>query len=193
MIRFGRRASLIMIALFVVLPIVEITLLVVIGRQVGTLPVLVWVLGAAVVGGWLIRNRWRNAWRSLSDSAAGSIPLQRPGQTVTDAVDTALGVFGGLALIFPGVITDLVGLICLLPFTRALPRRLVTKLIDRTMLPGFGDLAGMAGRFGQPGGRRPGQSGYGDVIEGEVVEEPGGRQSKPGGDPLVIRGEIDDR
>lgn len=191
MIRFGRRASLIMIALFVVLPIIEISLLVVIGRQVGTLPVLLWVLAAALVGGWLIRNRWRSAWRSLQERGSGTIPLQQPGQSVHDAIDTAMVVTGGIALIFPGPITDLVGLICLIPFTRALPRRLLTGLVDRTVLPGFGDLAGMAGRFGPAGGRGRGRGADGEVIEGEVVEEPpSGRRTD---DPVIIRGEIDKR
>jgi UPF0716 protein FxsA len=101
----------------------------------------------------------------------------------SDAVDTAVFVAGGVALIFPGLITDLIALICLIPFTRSLPRRLVDRWLDRR-------LSGLP-NLGFP--NVPARGASGDVIEGEVVDDPATRSDRPRDEPIVIRGEIDDR
>jgi UPF0716 protein FxsA len=183
MIRVGRRWLAILAALFVVLPIIDIWLLVLIGHRVGALPVVLLLILEAALGGWLIRRRWRSFWRTVSDSAAGSVDVLRPGESIGQVVDTMLVVIGGISLIVPGLITDLIGVICLVPFTRRLPAALLSRAIERRV-PGLGDLAG-------PGVRR---SGYGDVIEGEVVDEGSPNRSKHDPDqPVVIRGEVTDR
>jgi UPF0716 protein FxsA len=185
MIRAGRRTPAALALVLVVLPIVEIWLLVEIGQRVGLLPVLGLVVAEALVGSWLIRRRWRSAWQSVQQAARGVEPAG-PDRTLSDALDTAVVVAGGIALIFPGLITDLLAVICLLPFTRRLPRRLITRWLDRR-LDGLGRNLGFPARRG-PAGAGP----SGEVIEGEVVEDP--RRSQPGRDePVVIRGEIDDR
>ena len=189
MIRAGRRTLLAIVLVFVVLPIVEIWLLVEIGQRVGLLPVLVLVVVEALIGSWLIRRRWRSAWQSVQQATRGVEPAG-PDRTLSDAVDTAVVVAGGIALIFPGLITDLVAVICLIPFTRRLPRGLVTRWLDRR-LDGLGQNLGrnLGQNLGCPG-RRPASSG--EVIEGEVVDDP--RRSQPGREePVVIRGELDDR
>lgn len=189
MIRGGRRALMWLAAVVVLLPIAEIWLLVLLGRQIGALPVLGLVIGEAILGGWLIRRRWRAAWQSLragadTDSILGSPAGDAP---LTAAVDTLLVVAGGIALIVPGLITDLVGLVCLLPFIRRLPRWMLRRWLDRRVAglsPALGSLAG-------PGART------GDVVEGEVVDEPtggpGDRRNGRGEDPVIIRGEITGR
>ncbi|QDP96863.1 FxsA family protein [Microlunatus elymi] len=192
MIRLGRRRLAIGLLLFVVLPIVEIWLLVLLGQQIGALPVLAGVVVEGIIGSWLIRRRWRTAWQSLQEASAGGIGVPRSEDALPNALDTAVFVAGGIALIFPGMITDVIALICLIPFTRRLPKALLGRLVDR-QLAGLDDLAtrnGMPGGFG----RRRGEPGYGDVIEGEVVDEPSdGNSSRRNPDePVVIRGEIDD-
>jgi UPF0716 protein FxsA len=184
MITLGRRARMILTAVFVLLPMLELVLLVVIGQQLGALPVIGYVIVLGLLGAWLIRRRWRSAWESLQQARTGDM-TQMPGGSLTGGLDTAIYVAGCLALIFPGVITDVIGLVCLLPFTRSLPRRLLIGMLDRSM-PGFSDLLRMEPTSGP---RRPGA--YGDVIEGEVVDEPAAGTSQPDSDQVIIRGEID--
>ena len=113
-------------------------------------------------------------------AGTGTVPA------VTDAVDTAVFVAGGVALIFPGLITDVIALICLIPYTRRFPRALLSRGLERR-IGGLGDLSGMAG-FG-----RRGPGGFGDVIEGEVVDDAQTDPPRRPDEPTVIRGEIDDR
>lgn len=174
-----------------VLGVVDIWLLVFIGQRIGALPVVLFVIAEAALGGWLIRRRWRAAWRQLAQASEGRTNLQQPEEPVAQVVDTGLVVAAGVALILPGLITALVGLILLLPVTRRFPAAFLTRSIGRRV-PGLGDLGGSAG----PPGRR--RSGYGEVIEGEVVEadvvdDPAHRGSSDSDEPTVIRGEVSDR
>lgn len=158
--RWRHRLGLPVVGAFV-LAVVDIWLLVIIGHRVGALPVLAFVIVEAGFGGWLIRRRWRAVWQRLASVNEGRLDLDQPQQQVAQAVDTGLVVAGGVALIFPGVITALLGLLLLLPATRRFPAGVLNRAIGRR-IPGLGDL-GLRARV-----RRP--SGYGDVIEGEVVE-----------------------
>ncbi len=183
MMRTGRRVLTVVAAVVVLLPIVEIWLLILLGRQVGALPVLGLVVLEALIGSWLIRRRWRAAWQSLQPGAGPAEPggAATGAAPLAAAVDTVLVVAGGVALIFPGLITDLVGLLCLLPFVRRLPRRLLRRWLDRRVAglqPAFGPLA-------------RGASGRADVVEGEVVDDPHDRHRGDG--PAIVRGRIDDR
>ena len=192
MIRLGRRSLAIAVLLLVVLPIVEIWLLVLLGQQIGAVPVLIGVIVEGLIGSWLIRRRWRTAWRSLQEASAGGIGGESADRSLPDALDTAVFVAGGIALIFPGMITDVIALICLIPFTRRLPKLLLRRLIDR-QLAGLDDLAAMNGMPGGFSTRRRRDPGFGDVIEGEVVDDAKPRDSnlRNPNDPIVIRGEID--
>lgn len=184
MIVLGRRTKMLLTGLFVLLPILELIVMVLIGQQIGALAVVLYVVALGLLGSWLIRRRWRSAWESLQQARTGELPLQQAGG-LRDGLDTALFVAGCLALIFPGVITDVIGLILLLPFTRTLPRRLLVGGLDRS-IPGFSDLLSADGAT-----RARRHRDQGDIIEGEVVDEPNRGTAEPSDDPLIIRGEID--
>lgn len=171
----------------VLLAVIDIWLLVMIGHWIGALPVVLFVIAEAALGGWLIRRRWRSVWRRLAEVNEGRLNLDQPGQPVVQAVDTGLVVAGAAALIFPGVITALVGLICVLPFTRRFPAAVLNRAIGRR-IPGLADLSGFTG---PSRGRRP--AGYGEVIEGEVVDDPSQGRTDDPDEPTIIRGEVGDR
>jgi UPF0716 protein FxsA len=166
---------------------VDIWLLVAIGHRIGALPVVLFLIVEAGFGGWVIRRRLRSVWRRLAEASQGRPNLQQAGEPVAQAVDTGLVVAGGTALIFPGVITALLGLICLIPVTRRVPAAVLNRTIGRR-IHGLGGLGGFAG----PAGSRR-SPGYGDVIEGEVVDEPHGSDADDPDEPTIIRGEVGDR
>jgi UPF0716 protein FxsA len=144
-----------------------------------------WTLLAAVATsalGWaLLARQGARTLGELREQAA----LRRPaGRALGDA---ALVALGGLLMVLPGFLGDLVGLLCLLPGTRALPRALVARgLLAR--LPGLGGPVRVRStRAPGPvpddvtfdvdpsGGWRPiavieGEVVEGDVVEGDVVE-----------------------
>jgi len=120
---------LLLLVLFVVVPIVEIWVIVQVGQAIGIVPTLVLLLADAVLGTWLFRREGRRAWVALREAiAAHRVPAK-------EVADGALVVLGGAFLLTPGFVTDAVGVLCLLPPTRAVLRKALTGIV-RTRLIG---------------------------------------------------------
>jgi UPF0716 protein FxsA len=96
------------------LPIVEIYLLIQIGSVVGFLPTLLLLFGAAGLGTYLLQTQGWSTWNRVQLSLAqGELPAD-------DLVNGAVIVAGGALLLLPGFLSDIAGLLCLIPFTRRL-------------------------------------------------------------------------
>jgi UPF0716 protein FxsA len=106
-----------------------------------------------VIGTWRFRRDGRRAWEALRQ-AIGQHP-----ERSKEVADGALVVLGGALMLAPGFVTDAVGVLCVLPPTRAVLRRVLTGWLAGRLL---GPVAGPRTRRG----RRH------DVIEGEVVDDP---------------------
>lgn len=94
-------------------PLIEIGLFVVIGGRIGLLATLAVVLLSAVLGVLILRR----------EAARGPVRLRRGLSSLRDAAAIGGGLFRGIAavlLILPGFLTDLLGLILLLPPVQAL-------------------------------------------------------------------------
>jgi UPF0716 protein FxsA len=76
-----------------------------------------------------MRSQGRIAWRRFNETAqAGRVPAR-------EVLDGVLVIFGGAFLLTPGFITDIIGVVFLLPPTRALVRRfLVKRFADRMIV-----------------------------------------------------------
>jgi len=87
-----------------------------------------------------------------------------------EVLDGALVIFGGALLLTPGFVTDVLGIILLLPPTRALVRGLVARrLLPRIVISRFGaPAAAAAGGPRSGGGRR--RPGGGADVEGTATE-----------------------
>jgi UPF0716 protein FxsA len=148
-------------ALWLLLLLAEILLILLVARAIGTAQTVLLLLATSVLGGWLVRHEGGRAWRALTSAAAGDgrVPTGRLG-------DSALILVGGILLFVPGFLTDLAGLVFVLPFTRPLGRLVLAKLIARRLvrLPS----GVFVGRF--PGGPRRGDLAGPDVVQGEVVQ-----------------------
>ena len=155
---------LLLLALIVV-PIVELYVIVQVGQGIGVLPTLALLVVMSLLGGFLLRREGTRTWRALRDALqAGRLPAR-------EVADGALVILGGALLLTPGFATDAVGLLCILPPTRAALRRVLTGLVARRL--GVAGIVGglAADRFA---GRPPGPRGRvveGDVVEGEIVDE----------------------
>ncbi|HSG49226.1 MAG TPA: FxsA family protein [Longimicrobiales bacterium] len=98
--------------LFIVIPLVELALLIQVGRAVGLLPTILLVLATGVGGAALAR---REGLRTL---AAIQAELARGALPGASLLDGAAVLFGGTLLLTPGILTDLLGFTLLLPATR---------------------------------------------------------------------------
>jgi UPF0716 protein FxsA len=110
--------------LFVLLifwPVAEVLVAIEVARAIGVLPMLLALIASWPIGTWALRTQGAAAWRRLGEAVAASRP---PGREVLDG---AMILFGGLLLIVPGFITDVLGALLLLRPTRALLRGLVAR------------------------------------------------------------------
>ena len=120
-------------AVFIVVPAIEIYVLIQVGQLIGVLPTIVLLIADALAGTWLFKREGRKAWRALRDA----LELRRV--PTKEVADGALVVVGGAFLITPGFVTDVIGVLCLLPPTRAVLRRLLTGAVaTRLLRPGGG-------------------------------------------------------
>ncbi len=97
---------------FLAVPILEIYLLIQVGGLIGFLPTLLLLFGAAGLGTYLLQTQGWNTWMRLQQSLArGELPAD-------ELVNGAVIVAGGALLLLPGFLSDVAGLLCLIPFTR---------------------------------------------------------------------------
>lgn len=116
-------------------PIAEVYVAIKVADAIGVLLTVLLLIASWPVGSWALRSRGRAAWRRLSEAVATGRP---PGREVIDGV---LVLIGGLLLIVPGFITDVLGLALLATPARALARGLLVRnLQSRIVLraTGFG-------------------------------------------------------
>ena len=114
-----------LILIFIVVPIAELYVILQVGEAIGA-PLTVFLLALdSVVGSLLLRSQGRAVWQRFGEAmSAGRVPHQ-------EVLDGVLVIFGGAFLITPGFLTDILGLLLLLPPTRAVARRAVTGLAKR--------------------------------------------------------------
>jgi UPF0716 protein FxsA len=114
-----------LVVAFIVLPIAELYLIYKVGDSIGILPTLALLAADSVIGSLLLRSQGRAVWRRFQATMQSG---RMPHREVQDGV---LVVFGGALLITPGFLTDILGLLLLIPPTRAMVRRFVMKALTR--------------------------------------------------------------
>lgn len=108
--------------LLLAMPVVELAVIVQVAEEIGVLETLVVLVGISIAGAWLLKQQGLATWRSLqATTARGQVPTK-------EASDGALIVVGGALLLTPGFVTDVFGLVLLLPPTRALVKSSFRKL-----------------------------------------------------------------
>lgn len=147
-------SSLLIVALpLILLPLAELWLLIQVGSWIGAFPTLLLCLGSAALGVTLVRHQGFAVMGCLSGALAQGEPVAQ------DLLDGALLLLAGLLLLIPGLFSDLLGLVLLIPPLR----RLVVQQV----------LIGLVAREVQvQEGRTPEGVPSPRVIEGEYRREP---------------------
>lgn len=154
-----------LIALFIVLPLAELYVILQVGDAIGAVWTILLLAAESLLGALLLRSQGRSVWRRFNTALAeGKMPHR-------EVMDGVLVIFGGAFLITPGFITDVIGLLLLVPPTRALIRSRVVRRLGRRVTVEVGS---------RPGRSRPGRSRPRDYdVEGtarEYGDEPPGLQ-----------------
>ncbi len=157
-----------LIVLFIVVPIAELYVIIQVGQAIGVWPTLALLLPDALLGSWLLKHQGQGAWRRFNEALAQG---RFPGREVVDGL---LIVVGGTLLLAPGFITDIFGLILLIPPTRAIVRSVLRRFtIGRFTVVGMGMPGGVGGRGGfgpGPGnGERPPSRDYDYDVSAEEI------------------------
>ncbi len=116
-----------LLLLFTAVPLVELALLLLIGRRVGLVATILLVLGTGVLGAWLAKSEGFKAfYRVREEMAAGRLPAEA-------LLDGLLILIAGAVLLTPGLLTDLAGFALLTPFGRRAVRRAVAERMRRAL------------------------------------------------------------
>jgi UPF0716 protein FxsA len=117
----------ILVLAFIAVPLAELAVIIAVGNVIGLLPTLLLLLGISIAGGWLAKREGLAAWRRFQLALAeGRMPTQ-------EAADGAMVLLAGALLLTPGFLTDVAGVLLLLPPTRAWMRRLAPRLAARRL------------------------------------------------------------
>lgn len=160
-----------LLLLFTVVPVVELYLLITIGQHLGPALTIGLVLVTGLLGASLARREGARVLRNWQEAMAhGEMPKE-------GVVSSLLVLVGGVLLVTPGVVTDVTGLLLLVPWSRrrvaeVVRRRLEHRLQVRSFVPDPSVFAHVEGAEPGPGPqpRSPPGSPPGPVIDVDAVE-----------------------
>jgi len=117
----------ILVIAFILVPLAELAVLIAVGDWIGLVPTLILLLVVSVVGAWLAKREGLAAWRRLQVALAqGRMPT-------VEVADGAMILLAGALLLTPGFLSDVLGILLLLPPTRAIARRQLPRLAERRL------------------------------------------------------------
>ncbi|MFD1206946.1 MULTISPECIES: FxsA family protein [Sporosarcina] len=115
---------------FVVVPLVELAVLLYVGSKIGVLWTILLILFTGAGGAYFAKRQGLKAWNDFRKRIAS---METPGNA---AIDSLCIFIGGVLLIFPGFLTDIVGLLLLLKWPRKLIRPFIVRRIYKMMKNG---------------------------------------------------------
>jgi UPF0716 protein FxsA len=166
--------------LFIVVPIAELYVLIQIGQAIGLLPTIALLILDSVLGAALMRSQGRAAWMRFNAALAeGRVPGR-------EVMDGALVIFGGALLLTPGFLSDFLGLVLLLPPTRAIVRQILVRRFAGRVATAAASGAqarifGLGARpaTGRGRGTAPRRGRHDDVVDGTATEVDPRRSDPP--------------
>jgi UPF0716 protein FxsA len=156
-----------LLVLFIVVPLVELYAIIQVGQAIGPLPTIGLLLLDSIIGSVLLRSQGRAAWRRFQEALASGRPPAR------EVADGALIILGGALLLTPGFVTDVFGLVLLIPPTRAVVRRVLARHAQHRIVVGVAQTAP------GPGAARRGSGKPFDVDGSAVDVEPRSGRREP--------------
>jgi UPF0716 protein FxsA len=151
--------------------VVEMLVFMLVARWFGPGLTVLLMIATSVLGVWLLRREGAKSWRSFRDSLIQGRP---PGPSATEGL---LVLVGGVLMVLPGFVGDVVGALLVAPPTRRIAARWVESAVARRLTPAaatslFGPRT-VRVRTGTPRPtppRQPSGADAGEPIEGEVID-----------------------
>lgn len=158
--------------LLIVAPLIELYLLLTVGSFIGFWPTLAIVIVAGALGAALAKHEGLRVLRSYQDAIARG---QLPDEGILGGL---LVLVGGLLLVLPGPLSDVAGVLLLIPVTRRWLAGYITRMIEARLERDAADVVRVVS-IGHPFGvpRAPGDELFGvryddgpEIVETEGVE-----------------------
>ena len=149
-----RRISWVLVLMLLVVPLAELFVLIQVGQVIGVWWTILLLVADSIFGAWLMRREGSRAWSALSTAlSTGKLPS-------SEIADGALILLGGALMLSPGFVTDVFGIVLILPFTRPFFRRILAAVVQKRLVT-----AAMPTTFGTA--HRPRND---DIVTGEVID-----------------------
>lgn len=139
--------------LFIGVPLLELIVVVRVGQTIGVGWTILLLIADSVLGAWLLKREGRRALAALGGSLnSGRMPAR-------EIADGMLILVGGVLMLTPGFLSDIVGILCILPLTRPLARGVLTRFVAARLVV-----------LPTSHAQRPRPADH-DVVQGEVVDD----------------------
>lgn len=112
-----------LVTVFILIPIIEISLFIEIGSNIGSFNTICLIFLTAIIGVYFVRQQGLSTFQRLANQIQ---KLETPIQTVGEGLVILLS---GILLITPGFFTDTIGFLGLIPFSRIFFVKLVATFI----------------------------------------------------------------
>lgn len=107
----------VLLLVFLVVPFVELYVIIQVAHVIGALDTIALLIIVSAVGAWLVKREGLGVWRRAQRQ------IGRGGVPGNELVDGVLVLFAGALLLTPGFVTDVFGLLFLIPPSRDLIRK----------------------------------------------------------------------
>jgi len=110
-----------LLMLFIIVPVTELYLLIEVGKKIGTLTTISIIIFTGILGAYLVKHQGFMILRKIqNDLNEGTIPED-------SLIQGVIILAGGILLLTPGFITDIVGFIFLIPASRNVVKKYLLK------------------------------------------------------------------
>lgn len=169
------KLTIIIFSLTVALPLLELAILIKIGSIIGVLGTLVIIILTAILGALVVRHQGLGVLKRMQQTIHSGKTLAEP------MMEGMLLMVAGGCLIAPGILTDIIGLVLLIPAIRQMAARAVIKFGNPFIVDPNAKHAGPRMRTATPEERKRARRGQPEIIDAEYerVDEPVVEKSTP--------------
>ena len=116
-----------LVAVFTIVPLIEVLLLLEVGSRIGTLNTIFVIILTGILGAYLMRLQGFYVFRKIQEGLSQGVPPAR------SIVEGAMILAGGILLLTPGFFTDAIGFLLLIPRSRRTLLDKIQKAIETRM------------------------------------------------------------
>lgn len=110
-----------LLMLFIIVPVVELYILIEVGKKIGSLTTIGIIILTGILGAYLVKSQGFMILKKIQNDLNEGI---LPGNSL---IQGAIILAGGILLLTPGFITDIIGFIFLIPASRRVVKKYLLK------------------------------------------------------------------